>query len=205
MSNNRRWQSSSDLSVILCYIIIPIWPIWWLLNHDDVIKWKHFPRYWPFVRRIHRSPVNSPHKGQWRGALMFSLICARINGWVNNREADDLRRHQAHCDVIIMWNICLTGRTLPTLPTGSFSAAFMPFRFQCSYNLSGLLNLALFIVCISCIFFRSTRQVISICTIPSSGKRTIYIQYSVGISPTVPLHQSQILQFICQSLEAQQS
>ena len=42
------------------------------LTHDDVIKWKHFPRYWPFVRGIHRSPVNSPHKGQWRGALMFS-------------------------------------------------------------------------------------------------------------------------------------
>ena len=57
--------------------------------HDDVIKWKHFPRYWPFVRGIHRSPVNSPHKGQWRGALMFTLICARINGWVNNREAGD--------------------------------------------------------------------------------------------------------------------
>ena len=46
--------------------------------HDDVIKWKHFPRYWPFVRGIHRSPVNSPHKAQWRGALMLSLICARI-------------------------------------------------------------------------------------------------------------------------------
>ena len=45
-------------------------------NHDDVIKWKHFPRYWPFVRGIHRWPVNSPHKGQWRGALIFSLICA---------------------------------------------------------------------------------------------------------------------------------
>ena len=44
--------------------------------HDDVIEWKHFPRYWPFVRGIHRSPVNSPHKGQWRGALMFSLIGA---------------------------------------------------------------------------------------------------------------------------------
>ena len=70
--------------------------------HDDVIKWKHFPRYWPFVRGIHRSPVNSPHKGQWRGALKFSLICARMNGWVNNREAGDLRRHQAHCDVIVM-------------------------------------------------------------------------------------------------------
>ena len=39
--------------------------------HDDVIKWKHFPRYRPFVRGIHRSPVISPHKGQWRGALMF--------------------------------------------------------------------------------------------------------------------------------------
>ena len=41
--------------------------------HDDVITWKHFPRYWPFVRGIHRPPVNSPNKGQWRGALMFSL------------------------------------------------------------------------------------------------------------------------------------
>ena len=70
--------------------------------HDDVIKWKHFPRYWPFVRGIHRSPVNSTHKGQWRGALMFTLICARINGWVNNREAGDLRRYRAHYDVIVM-------------------------------------------------------------------------------------------------------
>ena len=78
------------------------WFSWDYGNHDDVIKWKHFPHYWPFVRGIHRSPVNSPHKGQWRGALMFSLICARINGWVNNREAGDLRRHQAHCDVIVM-------------------------------------------------------------------------------------------------------
>ena len=49
-----------------------------------VLKWKHFPRYWPFVWGIHRSAVNSPHKGQWRGPLMFSFICAWINGWVNN-------------------------------------------------------------------------------------------------------------------------
>ena len=70
--------------------------------HDDVIKWKHFPRYWPFVRGIHRSPVNSPRKGQWRGALMFSLICAWINGWVNNGETGDLRRHRANCDVTVM-------------------------------------------------------------------------------------------------------
>ena len=70
--------------------------------HDDVIKWKHFPRYWPFVRGIHRSPVNSPHKGQRRGALMLSLICIWINGWINNREAGDLRRYRAHYDVIVM-------------------------------------------------------------------------------------------------------
>ena len=70
--------------------------------HDDVIKWKYFTRHWPFVRGIHRSPVNYPHKGQWRRALMSSLIGACINGWVNNRGADDLRRHRAHYDVTVM-------------------------------------------------------------------------------------------------------
>ena len=72
------------------------------LSHDDVIKWKHFPRCWPFVRGIHRSPLNSLQKGQWRGALTFSLICVWINGWVNNREAGDLRCHRAHYDVTVM-------------------------------------------------------------------------------------------------------
>ena len=50
------------------------------------------------------SPVTGefPHKGQWRGALMFSLICTSINGWVNNREAVDLRRHRAHYDVTVI-------------------------------------------------------------------------------------------------------
>ena len=71
-------------------------------THDDVIKWKYFPRYWPFVWGIHRSPVNSPHKGQWRGALMYCLVCAWINGWVNNGEAGDLRRYRAHYDVTLM-------------------------------------------------------------------------------------------------------
>ena len=75
---------------------------WVSERHDDVIKWKYFPRYWPFVRGIHRSPVNSPHKGQWRVALMFSLICTWINGWVINRKAGDLRCHRAHYDVTVM-------------------------------------------------------------------------------------------------------
>ena len=42
-----------------------------IISHDDVIKWKHSPLYWPLVRGIHRSSVNSPHKGQWRWALCF--------------------------------------------------------------------------------------------------------------------------------------
>ena len=70
--------------------------------HDDVIKWKHFPALLAICAGNSPVPVNSPHKGQWRGASMFSLICARINGWVNNREAGDLSRYRAHYDVSAM-------------------------------------------------------------------------------------------------------
>ena len=79
------------------------------VSHDDVIKWKHFPRNWPFVRKIHRSPVNFPHKGQCRGSLMFSLIYVWINDWANNREAGDLRRQHGHYDVIVMWKMINVG------------------------------------------------------------------------------------------------
>ena len=82
-----------------------------LSYHDGVIKWKHFPPYWPFVPGIHRSPVNSPQKGQWRGALKFSLISTWTNGWVNNRDAGDLRRHWAHYVITVM-HICKTGSLL---------------------------------------------------------------------------------------------
>ena len=75
---------------------------WFLMFHDDVMKWKHLPRYWTFVRGIHRSPVNSPHKGHWRGTLICSSICDCPNRWANNGEAGELRRHDAHCDVISM-------------------------------------------------------------------------------------------------------
>ena len=82
-------------------------------THDDVIKWKHFTRCWPFGRGIHRSPVNSPLKGQWRKALMFSLICAWINVWANNREAGDLGRHRAHYDVTAMQCLIILFNQLP--------------------------------------------------------------------------------------------
>ena len=52
---------------------------------------------------IRQSPVSSAHKGHWRAALMFSLISAWPNGWVNNRYAGDLRRHSAHYDVTVMF------------------------------------------------------------------------------------------------------
>ena len=77
--------------------------------HDD-IKWRHFPPYWPFVRGIRQSLVNSPHKGQWRGTLMGFFICAWANGWVSNRDIADLRRHRAHYDVIVIeWCIVWYG------------------------------------------------------------------------------------------------
>ena len=93
--------------------------------------WRHkletFPRHWPFVRDIHRSPINSPHKGQWRGALMFPLICVWHNSWLNNGDVGDLRCHRAHYDVTIL-SIVLqratkcTGQTSRSLPmTSSWS------------------------------------------------------------------------------------
>ena len=45
-------------------------------------------------------------EGKWRGALMFPLICDWTKTWVNNPEADDLRRNSAHYDVIVMINVC---------------------------------------------------------------------------------------------------
>ena len=97
------WQSIFPMNnQYVLYVVSLITLQRWSLSHGDVIKWKHVPRYWPFIRGIHRSPVNSLHKGQWRGALMFTLICARINGWVNNCEAGDLWRHRTHYDVIVM-------------------------------------------------------------------------------------------------------
>ena len=105
--SRRRWFETPSHSLWLYCNVFPFFNITQTLLHDDVIKWKHFPRNWPFVREIHRSPVNFPHKGQWRGALMFSLIYVWINDWVNNREAGDLRRQHGHYDVIVMV-CCLT-------------------------------------------------------------------------------------------------
>ena len=93
----------------------------WFSNafHDDVIKWKHFTCYWPFVRGIHRSPVNCLHKGQWRGALLFSDL-RWINSWVNNHDPGDLRHHRADYDVAVMMQNCTMGTRCET------AASWMP-------------------------------------------------------------------------------
>ena len=62
-------------------------------DHDDVTKRKHFPCYWDFAGNS-LVAGEFPPKGQWRGALMSSLVCAWTNGWVNNRNYDDMRRHR---------------------------------------------------------------------------------------------------------------
>ena len=94
-------------------------------EHDDVIKWKYFPRYWPFVRGTHRWPVNSPRKGQWRKALMFSLICAWTNvlflskhswGWWFETPLRPLWRH---C------NETFTKQSTPSLRTSLHLAWFI--------------------------------------------------------------------------------
>ena len=56
-----------------------------------------------WLRANHRSPMKSPYTDQWRGAFMFSLICPWTNGWVNNQDAGELKRHRSHYDVTVMW------------------------------------------------------------------------------------------------------
>ena len=86
---------------LLCFLIV------WIhkepgQHQPETSNENNFPLNWPFVRGIHRSPVDSSHKDQRREALMFSLICALTNGWSNNPDVGDLGRHCAHQDVTVM-------------------------------------------------------------------------------------------------------
>ena len=78
-------------------------------SHDDVIRWKHLPRYWPFVWGIHRSQRTVMR------SFDVSLICVRIPGWLDNHDAGDLRRHCAHYDVtVIIFHVQLRDREQTT-------------------------------------------------------------------------------------------
>ena len=104
----------------ITWVQISWWNTWFILwfhnimfahfsqrdSFSSMTWWRHqmvtFSALLALCARNSPSPLNSQHKGQWRGALMFSLICAWINAWANNREAGDLRRHRAHYDVIVI-------------------------------------------------------------------------------------------------------
>ena len=111
---------------------------WW--RH----QWKYFQRYLPFVRRIHRWPVSSPHKGQWRGALMFSLIRAWTKGWVNNRYTPSrslyvtLMCQESIESVGVCWLVLLVLISLPSL-----SELFNFFPLFSSWNCFCFLELSL--------------------------------------------------------------
>ena len=81
---------------LLCNMVFCMAWSWW--RH----QMEKFPFYWPFVRGIHRWPVDSPHKGQWHGAFMFFMMflwfsfCAWTSGWAINRDVSDLIPHQCN-------------------------------------------------------------------------------------------------------------
>ena len=86
------------------------------LFHDDAIKRS-------IVQVTGLCPVNYTHKGQWLGASMFTFFCAWTNGWGNNRDAGDLRRHRAHYDGTVM---------CPLLTSICFHVSFNALRnMQC--------------------------------------------------------------------------
>ena len=116
--------------------------------HNDVIKWKHFPRYWPFIRGIHRSPVNFAHKGQWRGALM-GFFYLRLN----KRLSKQSRGYRAHYDVTVMisypchrsnfllWDMCVLVCQMQLskawmngcVPNYSLHCIYLPVLSKCNF------------------------------------------------------------------------
>ena len=126
------------------YVIVTKWHIhvWWVFAICNVswwrhqIKWKYFPCYWPFVWGIHRSTVNSPHKGQWRGALMFSLICA-LNKWLSKQSwgwwfetsSCSLRRHYTPHTTKLLGGILVSLR--PSVCPSIRPSVLRPSRIPC--------------------------------------------------------------------------
>ena len=112
----------------------------WSPNHDDLIKWKHFPHCWPFVWEIHQSAVNSPHNKVSNAELWsFFLNSAWTNGWVNNRDTGNLRRHRGYYDVTVM--IVVVKETKAWLPFFDINRFFSSFRFGNDHYFSRFIRL----------------------------------------------------------------
>ena len=106
--------------------------------HDDVIKWKHFPCYWPFVRWIHRSLVNSLHKGQWRRHVMLTTWAKENNGQQN--QAHILLKRNVHADIHTgyhqfgqVWSAIFRER--PSCTLYNWNICLMAKRYAYFYNL----------------------------------------------------------------------
>ena len=101
------WYQIRILTVQICGWIYQIWrsQIRHFHNsayHDDVINWKHFRLYWSFVQGIHWfSRWIAPTKAS-DAELWFFFHLRWTNGWANNRDAGDMRRHHAHYYVTVM-------------------------------------------------------------------------------------------------------
>ena len=72
---------------------------WWC--HDMIMTWQWFPHYWPYVRGIHGSLLDSADKGPVTVTLIFPLLLAWISCWTNRRVVSAFRWHDAH--VISPW------------------------------------------------------------------------------------------------------
>ena len=101
---SKRWSHLSMRAIDEClrmYVHVYVF-------HHEVLRWNMMTSSNGNIFRVtghlcreftgHRSP----HKGQWCGALMFSLICVWINGWVNIHGVGDLRRYRGHYDVNVI-------------------------------------------------------------------------------------------------------
>ena len=147
------------------------WVSGWSTTHTVVIDdgqaiswWRHQMETFSALLAIcagnSPAPVNSPPKGQWRGALMFSLICARINGWVNSGEACDLRRHRVHYYVIVIlspteqfefnithWNYCKILRITINFELSGHLSTVWYAHVRWSYNPTKALAIILWVRC----------------------------------------------------------
>ena len=78
--------------------------VWVLGGNDRVMMTLSNGNFSALLALCEGSPVDSLYKGQWRGALIFSLICARTSCWSNNRNASDLRRRHTHNGVTVIYD-----------------------------------------------------------------------------------------------------
>ena len=100
----KSYRSNLLVVCIFCSISMWIWYVETITNLWWRYQMKTLSALLALRAGIQRSPVNSPHKGQWRGTMMFSLIYIWINGWVKICDVGDLRRHRAHCIVTVTRN-----------------------------------------------------------------------------------------------------